>query len=75
MCRYPIIDKWEQTNVVVQVVLIYSGQEFSLCPLCVFLQLFHLQVISKSSEEVGDSSTEEKYLIATSEQPLCALHR
>ena len=34
-----------------------------------------LQVISKSSEEVGDASTEEKYLIATSEQPLCALHR
>ena len=33
------------------------------------------QVISKSSEEVGDSATEEKYLIATSEQPLCAMHR
>ncbi|CAI8034420.1 Serine--tRNA ligase, cytoplasmic [Geodia barretti] len=33
------------------------------------------KVISKSSEEVGDASTEEKYLIATSEQPLCALHR
>lgn len=36
---------------------------------------FCLQVISKSSEEVTDSSEEEKYLIATSEQPLCALHR
>ena len=34
-----------------------------------------LQVISKSSEEVEDGATEEKYLIATSEQPLCALHR
>lgn len=33
------------------------------------------QVISKSSEVVGDSAVEEKYLIATSEQPLCALHR
>ncbi len=33
------------------------------------------QVISNSSEIVGDKSTEEKYLIATSEQPLCALHR
>ena len=33
------------------------------------------QVISKSSEVVEDSSVEEKYLIATSEQPLCALHR
>lgn len=34
-----------------------------------------MQVISKSSEVLGDASTEEKYLIATSEQPLCALHR
>lgn len=33
------------------------------------------KVISKSSEEVGDTATEEKYLIATSEQSLCALHR
>lgn len=33
------------------------------------------QVISKSSEVIGDSAIEEKYLIATSEQPLCALHR
>ena len=33
------------------------------------------QVISKSSEVMEDSATEEKYLIATSEQPLCALHR
>lgn len=33
------------------------------------------QVISKSSELMEDSEVEEKYLIATSEQPLCALHR
>ena len=32
-------------------------------------------MISKSSEEVGDAAIEEKYLIATSEQPLCAMHR
>ena len=43
---------------------------------CLIGSYFSLyQVISKSSEEVGDSATEEKYLIATSEQPLCALHR
>lgn len=33
------------------------------------------KVISKSSEIAEDTATEEKYLIATSEQPLCALHR
>ena len=33
------------------------------------------QVIGKSSEVADDTATEEKYLIATSEQPLCALHR
>ena len=33
------------------------------------------QVISKSSEVMEEAATEEKYLIATSEQPLCALHR
>lgn len=33
------------------------------------------KVTAKSSEQEGDNSTEEKYLIATSEQPLCALHR
>ena len=33
------------------------------------------QVMSKSSEVLEDSEVEEKYLIATSEQPLCALHR
>ncbi len=32
-------------------------------------------MISKSSEMLEDSEVEEKYLIATSEQPLCALHR
>ena len=32
-------------------------------------------MISKSSEVAEDTSVEEKYLIATSEQPICALHR
>ena len=32
-------------------------------------------MISKSSEVAEDASVEEKYLIATSEQPICALHR
>jgi seryl-tRNA synthetase len=32
-------------------------------------------VISKSSEVAEDTAVEEKYLIATSEQPICALHR
>ncbi len=36
---------------------------------------FYTQVISKSSEVAEDTAVEEKYLIATSEQPLCALHR
>ena len=34
-----------------------------------------LQVISKSSEVAEDSTVEEKYLIATSEQPIAAYHR
>ena len=33
------------------------------------------KVIGKSSEVLDDTGTEEKYLIATSEQTLCALHR
>jgi seryl-tRNA synthetase len=33
------------------------------------------QVISKSSEVAEDTAVEEKYLIATSEQPIYALHR
>lgn len=33
------------------------------------------KVIGKGSEVVGDKTVDEKYLIATSEQPLCALHR
>jgi len=33
------------------------------------------KVIGKASEDVNDKSIDEKYLIATSEQPLCALHR
>ncbi|NWR91141.1 SYSC protein, partial [Furnarius figulus] len=33
------------------------------------------KVIGKGSERAEDSSTEEKYLIATSEQPIAALHR
>lgn len=34
-----------------------------------------LQVIGKGSEKSDDNSYEEKYLIATSEQPIAALHR
>lgn len=33
------------------------------------------KVIGKGSEVEGDKTIDEKYLIATSEQPLCALHR
>ncbi|KAI6187334.1 Seryl-tRNA synthetase [Aphelenchoides besseyi] len=33
------------------------------------------KVTSKGSEEVGDESVDEKYLIATSEQPIAAFHR
>lgn len=33
------------------------------------------QVIGKGSEKAEDSSVDEKYLIATSEQPIAALHR
>ncbi|NXL54411.1 SYSC protein, partial [Podilymbus podiceps] len=33
------------------------------------------KVIGKGSEKAEDSSTDEKYLIATSEQPIAALHR
>ena len=34
-----------------------------------------LQVIGKGSEKSDDNSYDEKYLIATSEQPIAALHR
>ena len=40
-----------------------------------YVYVVSFQVISKSTEQVVDSTTEEKYLIATSEQPLCAMHR
>lgn len=33
------------------------------------------KVIGKGSEKAGDSDLDEKYLIATSEQPIAALHR
>ncbi|XP_064398741.1 serine--tRNA ligase, cytoplasmic-like [Halichondria panicea] len=42
--------------------------------LCDFDEMLY-KVISKSSEVAEDTAVEEKYLIATSEQPLCALHR
>ena len=32
-------------------------------------------MIGKGSEKAEDSSVDEKYLIATSEQPIAALHR
>ena len=31
--------------------------------------------MGKGSEQAGDSSVDEKYLIATSEQPIAAFHR
>jgi seryl-tRNA synthetase len=34
-----------------------------------------IQVVGKSSEKSGDKDTDEKYLIATSEQPIAAFHR
>lgn len=45
--------------------------------MCLFrlCHCFDLQVISKSSEMAEDDSIEEKYLIATSEQPIAAYHR
>uniref|UniRef100_A0A8D0UI66 serine--tRNA ligase n=1 Tax=Sus scrofa TaxID=9823 RepID=A0A8D0UI66_PIG len=36
---------------------------------------YFLKVIGKGSEKSDDNSYEEKYLIATSEQPIAALHR
>lgn len=33
-----------------------------------------LQVVGKGSENIEDSSVDEKYLIATSEQPIAAFH-
>lgn len=33
------------------------------------------KVIGKGSENNGDNSIDEKYLIATSEQPIAAYHR
>ena len=47
-------------------------------PLCPYLHpvcLCCVKVIGKSSEVATEGGVEEKYLIATSEQPLCALHR
>ena len=34
-----------------------------------------IQVIGKSSEKEGEGGIDEKYLIATSEQPIAAYHR
>jgi len=33
------------------------------------------KVVGKSSEQADDKSVEERYLIATSEQPIAAFHR
>ena len=56
------------------ITLCISSLQTSLLPLS-FLVQPTLQVISKSSEVAEDTAVEEKYLIATSEQPICALHR
>ena len=37
--------------------------------------MFELQVSGKRSEVTGDEELDEKYLIATSEQPIAAFHR
>ena len=39
------------------------------------LNVFDNQVIGKGSEQEGDKTIEEKFLIATSEQPIAAYHR
>lgn len=44
-------------------------------PICLLDVNHCIQVISKSSENQDDNSLEEKYLIATSEQPIAAFHR
>ena len=36
---------------------------------------FHFQVVGKGSEKAEETIIEEKYLIATSEQPIAAYHR
>lgn len=41
-----------------------------------FTEHWLLQVLGKGSEKIGeDAPVDEKYLIATSEQPIAALHR
>jgi seryl-tRNA synthetase len=40
-----------------------------------FYSLFAFKVTGKSSEVAGEQGVEEKYLIATSEQPIAAFHR
>ncbi len=57
----------------VHLIIMYSILSYPLGPY--ILSPPHTQVISKSSEDAEDTAVEEKYLIATSEQPLCALHR
>lgn len=47
-----------------------SSLKSDLPPICVFLQ-----VIGKSSEKSDDGAIDEKYLIATSEQPIAAFLR
>lgn len=37
--------------------------------------IYLLQVIGKGSEKADENSVDEKYLIATSEQPIAAFHR
>ena len=46
------------------------------CDILVHTDIFVLvQVLGKGSEKTDDSSVDEKYLIATSEQPIAAYHR
>lgn len=39
------------------------------------IHILYLQVVGKGSEKQEDAAVDEKYLIATSEQPLAAYHR
>lgn len=42
---------------------------------CITIPCLLFQVVGKGSEKQEDGSIEEKYLIATSEQPIAAFHR
>lgn len=57
------------------VIVVTCSAEVLLPPASLVNITLLLQVIGKGSEKSDDNSYEEKYLIATSEQPIAALHR